>query len=45
MKQNRITLKKLKTAEFASEETLCFAADVYFDGKLVAIDNARGADA
>jgi hypothetical protein len=36
MKQNRITLKKLKVAEFASEETLCFAADVYFDGKLIA---------
>ncbi len=36
MKQNRITLKKLKVAEFASEETLCFAADVYYDGKLCA---------
>jgi hypothetical protein len=36
MKQNRITLKRLKVAEFASQETLCFAADVYFDGHLTA---------
>lgn len=34
-KQTRITLRNLKVAKFASEETLCFEADVYFDGKLV----------
>ncbi len=34
--QNRITLKKLKVAEFASEETLCFNAVVYFDGVCIA---------
>lgn len=30
--QNRITIKGLKVAEFASEETTCFTATVYFDG-------------
>lgn len=34
--QSRITLRGLKVAEFASEETLCFEAQVYFDGKKVA---------
>ena len=28
-----ITIKNLKVAEFASEETLCFQATVYVDGK------------
>lgn len=28
----KITVKNLKTAEFASEETLCFNATVYIDG-------------
>jgi len=32
-KQDRITLKSLKVADFASEETLCFTATVLFDGK------------
>ena len=27
-----ITIKNLKTAEFASHETLCFSATVYVDG-------------
>ena len=31
-KQNRITLKNLKVADFASEETLCFTATIVFDG-------------
>lgn len=39
IKQDRITLKNLKVAEFASEETLCFTATVVFDG--VAIGEAR----
>ena len=29
----KITLKNLKVAEFASEETTCFSATVYLDGK------------
>ncbi|HAT6805172.1 TPA: hypothetical protein JAN03_24570 [Citrobacter freundii] len=37
--QDRITLKNLKVAEFASEETLCFTATVIFDG--VAVGEAR----
>ncbi|WP_193073442.1 hypothetical protein [Pseudomonas sp. FME51] len=37
--QDRITLKHLKVADFASEETLCFNATVLFDG--VAIAEAR----
>ena len=32
MKQDRIALKSLKVAQFASEETLCFTATVLFDG-------------
>lgn len=35
MENTRITLAKLKVAKFMSEETLCFEADVFFDGKLV----------
>ena len=34
--QQRITLKAVKHAEFASEETPCYEANVYFDGKLFA---------
>ncbi|WP_166737498.1 hypothetical protein [Pseudomonas aeruginosa] len=32
-RQDRITLKNLKVADFASEETLCFTATVMFDGR------------
>ncbi|EKD5486160.1 hypothetical protein ACE08P_004440 [Salmonella enterica] len=39
IKQDRITLKNFKIAEFASEETLCFTATVVFDGN--AIGEAR----
>ncbi|CAM5214766.1 hypothetical protein CDEF62S_04050 [Castellaniella defragrans] len=35
-KQDRITLKNLKVADFASEETLCFTATVLFDGASIA---------
>src|SRR3546814_5489329 len=35
-KQNRITLKSLKVADFASEETMCFSATVVFDGTPIA---------
>jgi len=35
-KQARITLKNLKVADFASEETLCFTATVVFDGTPIA---------
>ncbi|ECQ6566254.1 hypothetical protein FZU01_20755 [Salmonella enterica subsp. enterica] len=35
IKQDRITLKNLKVAEFASEEMLCFTATVIFDGVAV----------
>ncbi len=35
-KQDRITLKNLKVADFASEETLCFTATVVFDGAAIA---------
>ena len=35
-KQNRITLKNLKVADFASEETMCFSATVVFDGTPIA---------
>jgi hypothetical protein len=33
IEQTRITLRNLKVAEFASEETLCFKAVVLFDGE------------
>jgi len=36
IKQSRITLKSLKVAQFASEETLCFTATVLFDGNAIA---------
>ncbi|VFR33634.1 FIG01218499: hypothetical protein [plant metagenome] len=39
IKQDHITLKNLKVAEFASEETLCFSATVLFDD--VAVAEAR----
>lgn len=35
-RQDRITLKNLKVADFASEETLCFTATVVFDGTPIA---------
>lgn len=34
--QSRVTLSNLKVAEFASEETMCFAATVLFDGVPIA---------
>jgi hypothetical protein len=34
--QQRVSLKNLKVAEFASEETLCYTATVLFDGEPVA---------
>lgn len=34
--QDRVTLKNLKVADFASEETLCFTAIVVFDGMSIA---------
>ncbi|HBP0979073.1 hypothetical protein QRD40_05100 [Comamonas sp. Y6] len=40
--QDRITLKNLKVADFASEETLCFTATVIFDGKPVATASNDG---
>lgn len=36
IQQTRVTLKNLKVADFASEETLCFSAVVLFDGKPIA---------
>ena len=36
-KQDRITLKNLKVADFASEETMCFSATVVFDGTPIAV--------
>jgi hypothetical protein len=44
---NRITLKNIKYAAFASEETHCYSASVYFDGKRVGTvknDGHGGAD-
>lgn len=37
-----ITLKKLKVNETLSEETLCFSADLYENGKLIAHVSNRG---
>ena len=37
-----ITLKKVKLNTAMSEETLCFSADIYEDGKLVAHVSNRG---
>lgn len=41
---NRVILKSIKFLESMSEETNCFTANVYFDGKLVAYakNNGRG---
>jgi hypothetical protein len=36
VKQTRISLKRLKVADFASEETLCFEAKVMLDGLPIA---------
>ena len=36
MSNGKITLKKVKVFEGMSEETPCFTADVYQDGKLIA---------
>ncbi|MFJ5483771.1 hypothetical protein [Pectobacterium actinidiae] len=36
IQQHRVTLKNLKAADFASEETLCFTATVVFDGVAIA---------
>lgn len=41
-KQDRITLKNLKVADFASEETLCFTATVVFDGTPIAEAHNEG---
>jgi hypothetical protein len=38
----KITLKNLKVHETLSEETLCFSADLYEDGKLIAHVSNRG---
>lgn len=38
----KITLKNFKHAAFASEETLCFEASVYIDGKKIAKANNDG---
>jgi hypothetical protein len=40
--QDRITLKNLKVADFASEETLCFTATVVFDGTPIAEAHNEG---
>ena len=44
MKSNtpKIELKNLKTAEFASEETQCYEATVYVDGKAFCIASNQG---
>ncbi|HAB5395149.1 hypothetical protein ACVCGZ_05865 [Serratia nematodiphila] len=34
--QQRVSLKNLKVADFASEETLCFTATILFDGEPIA---------
>jgi len=38
----KLTLKKVKVYEAMSEETICFSADLYEDGKLVAHVSNRG---
>ncbi|EPB9494586.1 TPA: hypothetical protein L4Q76_001694 [Pseudomonas aeruginosa] len=40
--QERITLKNLKVAEFASEGTLCFSATVLLDGEPIAVASNDG---
>ncbi|TDB45319.1 hypothetical protein [Photorhabdus luminescens] len=42
IQQDRITLKNLKVASFASQETWCFKASVYFDGIRVATASNEG---
>ncbi|MCW7550024.1 hypothetical protein [Photorhabdus aballayi] len=42
IQQNRITLKNLKVASFASQETWCFEASIYFDGIRVAATSNEG---
>jgi hypothetical protein len=39
---NRITLKNVKICSFASEETICFQASVYFDGERIATAHNDG---
>ena len=41
---SRVTLKSIKFLESMSEETNCFTANVYFDGKLVATASNRDHD-
>ncbi|ECD9611705.1 hypothetical protein FNZ18_20395 [Salmonella enterica subsp. salamae] len=36
IKQDRITLRNLKVAEFACDDTLCFTATIVFDGVAIA---------
>ena len=38
----RITLKSIKYSEFASQETSCYEANLYFDGKKVGIVSNQG---
>lgn len=38
----KLTLKKVKVHEDMSEETICFSAELYDDGKLVAYVSNRG---
>jgi len=40
--QKRITLKNVKHAEFASEETHCYSASLYFDGKRIGTVSNQG---
>ena len=42
IQQTRITIGSLKVAEFASEETTCFSATVYLDGKAFARASNEG---
>ena len=39
---NNMTLKKVKVMESLSEETICFSADLYENGKLMAHVSNRG---
>lgn len=42
MKDTKVTLKNLKIAQFASEETLCFEATLYVDGTRAAVVSNEG---
>lgn len=42
LNQSRVSLAKIKHAEFASEETHCFSAEVVFDGRVVALVSNDG---